>query len=46
MAMRMVRSIREGHKVGWLMAGRLKMEGIGIQMLCLATEREELGRRG
>ena len=30
MAMRMARSIREGHKVGWLIARRLKMKGMGI----------------
>ena len=46
MALRMARSIREGHKVGWLIARRLKMKGMGIQVPCLANKGEGLGRKG
>ena len=38
MALRMARSIREGHKVGWLIARRLKVKGVGIQLPCLAKD--------
>ena len=46
MALRMARSIREGHKVGWLIARRLKMKRMDIQLPCLANAGEKLGRKG
>ena len=46
MALRMARSIREGHKVAWLIARRLKMKGMGIQLPCLANDGAGIGRKG
>ena len=46
MALRLARSMREGHKVIWLIASRLKVKGMGIQLPCLINEGEWLGRRG
>ena len=45
MALRMARSIKEGHKVGWRIARWLKMKVLGIKMPCLANEGEELDRK-
>ena len=46
MALRMAKNIREGHKVGWLIARRLKMKKMCIQLPCLANGGEGLGRKG
>ena len=46
MALRMARSIREGHKVAWLIARRLKIKGMGIQLPSLANDGEGLGMKG
>ena len=46
MALRLARSIREGQKVGWLIARRPKANGMGIQLPCLTNEGEGLGKRG
>ena len=49
MALRMARNIREGHKVGWcswLIAKRLKIKGMGIQLPSLANGGEGLGMKG
>ena len=46
LALRLVRSIRAGHKVGWLIARRLKMKGMDIQLTWLADEGEGLGKKG
>ena len=46
MALRLARNIREGHKVGWLIARRLKIKGMGIQLPCLPDDGEGMGMRG
>ena len=46
MGLRLARSIREGHKVGWLIARRLKMKVMEIQLPWLADEGEGLGKKG
>ena len=46
MALRMARSIREGHKVGWLIARKQRVKGMGIQLPCLANEGDGLGMKG
>ena len=33
LALRMANNIREGHKVGWLITRRLKIKGMGIQLM-------------
>ena len=45
MALRLARSIREVHKVGWLIATMLQMKGMGIQLSWLADEGEGLGKK-
>ena len=46
MAMRLVRLIREGHKVGWLIAKRLKMKKLGIHLPPQINEGGGLGTKG
>jgi hypothetical protein len=46
MALRLARNIREGHKVGWLIARRLKIKGMGIQLPSLPSDGEGMGRKG
>ena len=46
MALRLARNIREGRKVGWLIARRLKMKGMGIQLPCLPYDGEGMGTKG
>ena len=46
MALRLARNIREGHKVGWLIARRLKIKGMGIQLPCLPSDGEGMGMKG
>ena len=42
MALRMARNIREGHSVGWPIARRLKINGMGIQLPCVSIDGEVL----
>ena len=44
--MRMARSIRWGHKVGWLITRRERIKGLGIQLPYLVSEGEGLGKKG
>jgi hypothetical protein len=44
-ALKMARNIREGHKVGWLIARRLKIKGRGTQLPCLPADGEGLGKK-
>ena len=46
MALRMAKYIREGRRVGWLVAKRLKIKEMGIQLPCLVSEGEGLGKKG
>ena len=46
MAPRMARNMREGHKVGWLIARRLKNKGMGIRLPCLPNDGDGLGMKG
>ena len=46
MALRLARNVREGHKVGWLIARRLKITGMGIKLPGLPAEGEGLGMKG
>jgi hypothetical protein len=46
MALRMAKYIREGRRVVWLVAKRLKTKGMGIQLPCLINEGEGLGKKG
>ena len=45
MARRMTKNIREGHKVGLLIARRLTIKGTGIQLPCLPNDGEGLGMK-
>ena len=46
MVLRLERWIRERRKVGWLVATRMTMKGMGIRLPTLANEGEGLGVRG
>jgi hypothetical protein len=46
MALRLARNIMEGHKVGWLIARRLKIKRMGIQLPCLPNDGEGLRMKG
>ena len=46
MLLRLERWIREGRKVGWLVATRMTMKGMNIRLPSLANEGEGLGVRG
>ena len=46
MALRLAKSIREGDKVTWLIARRLKIKGLGIKLHGLPADGEGLGVKG
>ena len=46
MSLRLAKNIREGHKVGWLIARRLKIKGMGIKLLGLPDDGEGVGMNG
>jgi hypothetical protein len=46
MALRLAKSIREGHKVDWLVARRLKIKGLGIKLPGLPADGEGFGVKG
>ena len=46
MPLRLAKNIREGRKVGWLIARRLKIKGMGIKLPGLPADGEGLGVKG